>query len=320
MPAEIIDILSFQKFLEEKVFQGKNIIIKKNTRGGNSLNFLAQTEKNVCFIKLLPTEDSERIEYLRSILTIINHYPSFYSAHLCPDVPQFLNYQNFCVLIMNFIFGRKLKYYQLTPKVISSIAATYREFSKIPFAEAGLALPDRSALEIYESNQEEIEKLLKSRNFRIKHMAARLLRYNQLFFNSIPEIKENLALIHGDASLNNMLCDDNGKIAFLDLELMRFGHPVEDAAELILSSLLSHAVFFTPQERIRELTEAVDETAGFSAQEWQYGICMHYLYYICRRLRGGKLFKSYRKDWLVLQYLRKFKVIYAMFKSSGSAI
>lgn len=320
MTDDITDIRTFQKFLQNKVFQTAELKLEKITRGGNSVNFLARTGDNICFVKLLPSDDVQHIARLRGILETAANCSSFYTARLYADVPQFLNYENFCVLIMNFISGSKLKYYQLTPATIPAIIETYRHFTEVPFAAAGVVLPPRTPGELYLSNKKDIEKLTDSAKGRHRRMADKLLHYNRLFFDSAPKIKAGSAVIHGDASLNNMLCDKNRRIAFLDLELIRFGHPVEDAAELILSALLSHAVFLTPRSRIKELLCAVHDSAFFSDAEWCYGICMHFLYYISRRLRGGKLFKSFRKDWLVLQYLRKFETIYAMIKSGGSAI
>lgn len=304
-----IDINDLKSFLEKQFFSDQPIELKKINRGGNSLNYFAQTDNKAYIIKLISKEDKPHYRRLEKIFNFFPKFADFYTAHPAQIKKQNCFYKQYKVFIINFIQGKKLKFYELTPSCVPLIADNYRQFCKIDFSTADFILPARIPEDLYKQNKEQLESYLTGQSAYKRHIAKQFLHYNELFFNSVPSIKTQDSIIHGDASLANMLLDKQNRIAFLDLELIRFGKRTEDIAELFLSALLPHYIFLTPQKKLLSLIRAANTETEFTAREWQYGICMHFLFFICRRLRGGKLFKSLRKDWLALRYLRKFETI-----------
>lgn len=303
---------TLQQFLEKEIFKEPLKVLKEITRGGNSINYKAETNHLAYLIKLIPLEEKDNAKRLIDLLSYLENYPDFYTAHLQHKTMAILE-QNI-IIVTDFITGHKLKYFELTPQTLDSIMKTYQNFSEIPFERCDFVGTQRQAKLLYEKNKQQLEELISRKNGQQKRLCLKMAEYNQIFYDSVPEINRKLSIIHGDASLNNLLVDAQNRTAFLDLELIRQGFPVEDAAELLLASLLPHYIFLSPRRKLKTLVQAINDRTDFTSTDWQYGIGLHFLHYINRRLRGGKLFKSYRKDWLVLRYLKKFDLITKMLK------
>lgn len=310
----ILDTEVLENFLAKTVFHEKLKSLQKINRGGTSVNFKAITSSGCYAVKLLPNKNKNRISRLCNILTSLNDYPDFCTAHLYNNLEPVI-YKDCTIIVTNFIAGKKLKYFELNANVMQNIITNYEQFQKITFAPEKLAYPMRTAKQLYNDNKKLLQNISQTAKPYQRNIVNTLENYNKIFYNLTPSLNnKKISIIHGDASLNNMLFNHKGEAYFLDLELIRYGYPFEDAAELLLSALLPHYIFTLPKKRLTNLINEINSIAHFKTEEWIYGICHHFLYFICRRLRGSKLFTSYRKDWLFLQYLKKFSKIIKLVK------
>jgi apolipoprotein N-acyltransferase len=297
-------------FLEESVFRASFDDFYEMTRGGNSFNYVAKTPDGSYAVKLIFPNRKAAFERIRNILNFMNHCPEFNTVRCVFQTD--LTFHDYGILITNFIEGRKIGYRELTPSVMQSVMDTYCCFQKLALSDEDFVLPCCTPKEMFEQNQKTIEKMKRSAKKSQAQVFQKLLDFNEYVYRKTPDLNAELSVLHGDASLNNMLYDFQKRVAFLDLEQMRYGYPVEDAAELICSALLPRYVFFVPTKQLKILIDAVNERTHWSSQVWQYGICLYFLNSLSRRLFGNKLFLSRRKTWLFMQHIKKFDTVYAL--------
>lgn len=109
--------------------------------------------------------------------------------------------------------------------------------------------------------------------------------------------------------MNNAIEDINKNIALLDFELIRYGYPVEDMAELLLSSLLQHCIFIIPKKHMEQLIKHINKIFNFTYEQWLYGINLYFLNLVYKRLKSKKLFNSMRKSILFTLNIKKYNDI-----------
>lgn len=304
--ASIFNLSDFGHFLENTVLNETVLSVKEITCGGTSYNFMVRTSAAKYIAKAISVEDMPRVQRLCSIYKTLESHSHFLTARAVFETAEPLVYQGYAILFSNFISGQKLKYFQLKPEVVAPMCETYKQFQKLSLNQYGLSYEHRHLGDLFAENEEALSQICARKSSYARRVGEKLRNIQQKILNRTPHLAVPETLIHGDASLNNIIYCPNGQIAFLDLELIRYGYPVEDAAELILSALLPHHIFFTPEARLKALISEFNKYAAFSKEEWIYGVCSHFLFFIKRRLRGNKLFRSYRKDWLFFRYLKKF--------------
>lgn len=100
--------------------------------------------------------------------------------------------------------------------------------------------------------------------------------------------------------------DKNGRIYTIDFERLRYGYVGEDAMFLILSALLPHSIFILPKRHLISLLQYLKNVHLFTKNELLYGTGKYFQFLIQRRIYSSKFLKSVHKDWLFLQYLKKY--------------
>lgn len=305
------NIKKFKVFLEEKIFCAPLTSFKKINRGGSSFNFLAQYAQNSYLIKLLPKDNMPRIERLCQILSFFSRNPDFTTPHLVKEGDACgFDCGDYRAVVLNYIPGRKIKFFELSKAMLNPIIAAYKIFQSLEWENQSFILPQRSVKEIYNSNKLKIEELRQAnKGFFQQKLLAELDQINQSIYSStvLPDCPP--AVIHGDASLNNMIIDQNGKAVFLDFEMVRHGFIIEDVTEFIFAAVLPHYVFLFPKRMLLKIMTRINQNRHFSKQEWLYGTNLYFLYLIQRRLNGTKFLKSFRKDFLFLTHLKKHQKI-----------
>lgn len=301
-----MNLLKLKSFLSNDVFH-KNIIVLKNlNRGGSSTNLICQTLDNKYLIKLLPNKNIKRTEHLLDILTSLKKVPEIYTSHVVEfNQKQYFEFEEYVVIIIEFLDGKKLKYHELDKTVLDKIFSSYQHIKKLDYT----CLNQRTIPEIYAENKELINEISANKLCFLKKKILNAINNLNESLNSNISPKGKPVIIHGDASLNNMIEDKNKNIALLDFELMRLGFEVEDWSEFLISSLSQHYIFSFPEKKFAELVVYVNELMNFSKQDWQYGINLYFLNLIKKRLKSKKLFKSIRKAMLFTLNFRKYQII-----------
>lgn len=299
------DILKFQSFLEKNVFQSPLQQFSELTRGGMSENFFAQTADYAVVIKLLPAEQKDRAQRLCQILQTVSAIPDFSTPGLVSIHSRpYFEYGASIGLVMPFVPGRKLKNSEITPVYAQKVIAQYNKFSDHDFTSADFVGSFIRAEEIHQENHERISTLIQKDSGYFKRKTLKFLQeINDQIYAEIPHLEKPFSVIHGDASLNNMLLNPDGSITFLDFEFIRYGYTVEDAVFLIFSILTPR--LFLSRRLLKMMAQEAQKAYHFTFEEWTFAVNRYFLTLLQRRLRGNKLLKSPRKDWLFLRIMQR---------------
>lgn len=307
-----INIKNLEKFLQTDILSTKVKKLEKITRGGTSLNFICQTDKNKYLIKAIKKEQLNRAVRLCDILNELKKHPSIYTAHLKTfNKKCIFEFEDWLILLIEYIDGKKLSHHQLTPKLIDKINDSYKHIANLKLDN----LFQKQLENIYLENKDILSNLLSGNKNYIKCKILNSIHALNEKLSTKFVIKRNPQVIHGDASLNNLLKDSNQQVALLDFELIRTGYPVEDWAEFFISSLYQHQIFFFSTTKLKKLILHCNNIFSFTSTDWNYGINLYFLNLINKRLKSQKIFKSIRKDFLFCLNNRKYEVISDLIKS-----
>lgn len=295
----------FQSFLEERILKTPLLQFTRLTRGGTSQNFLAHTADCTVVIKLFPNSQIKRAQRLCRILQTVSTIPDFSTPGLISfNAQPYFEYDGYVGLAMPFMPGRKLKNSEITPAYARKVIVQYNKFLTFDFAETDFINDFISTEEIYRENQEKINNLQQKNSSFLKRKTLNFLQENNAqIYKDIPFLEKTLTVIHGDASLNNMLLCPNDNIAFLDFEFIRYGYAIEDVVSLIFS-ILTPRLFFS-RRLLKMMVLEANNAYHFTFEEWKFAINRYFLTLLQRRLRGHKLLKSARKDWLFNRIMRR---------------
>ena len=305
-----INLMNLKKlkcFLENEALHKEIVYLKNLNQGGTSINLTCKTADAKFLIKILPNTNIKRAERLLRILNSLKQISNIYSPNIIEfNEKQWFEFDNYIILIIEFINGKKLKYKELNETHLNKIYTSYQYIQQLQLD----ALPQRKPEEIYKENKEMIEQLLKTENnFLKKKVLNKLNRFNNLL-NIDTKCVDTPVIIHGDASLNNTIEDLNKNIALLDFEMIRYGYIVEDWTEFLLSSVLQHSILFIPKRHLEKLIKITNNLFEFDIEQWKYGVNLYFLNLISKRLKSKKLFKSTRKAILFILNIKKHKQIY----------
>ncbi len=305
------DLKCFEKFLADNILHTQTVKLQKLTKGGSSLNFRAKTEEGVYVIKLLLKTALKKIQHISELLQELQHVPGFYTARqIFPNNRDYFEYDGYIGIVQTYINGRKIKSFELLPDFLAKVYKNYQLMQNVSFKNESIILPFRSGKELFEDNKKQIAKLrLTCHNFLQLKFLNIVEKYNEEIFYNCIEPNKPQTIIHGDFSLNNILLDDKQNVAFLDFEFLRYGYASEDFMMLVLSALLQHSVFFIQQQQLELLIKHLKLQNGFSKEEVLYGIHKYFQFLIHRRLHNSKIFKSVRKNWLFVLYLKKYHLV-----------
>lgn len=308
-----LSVAKFHKFLETEVFCEPVIDIEEISCGGSSYNFFCQTPANSYVIKLLNKKDNARMARIHKILQTFEQNPDFHACALAKTINSYFFYMDFAVLVMLKISGFEIRYKDFNKTLLLSVIKNYRQFLKVKFDNTDIIYPLRAPEFFYKRIDNKINELQKS-NLGIfrTYLVSIISNLCRKIYDNVPKINSEQIIIHGDASLNNMIMQRNGCIAFLDFEQLRYGYAIEDISQLLLSSLLQHQVLGFPKRQIKELIEVANRHCKFKKSEWIYGIHLYFLGLAYRRLMGPKFLKSLRKDILFVIHLKKYNKISAL--------
>ncbi|MBE6450870.1 MAG: hypothetical protein E7016_02770 [Alphaproteobacteria bacterium] len=301
-----INIKKFKQFLEQNVFFNDVKSLKHINRGGTSCNFVLTSTDTKYLLKAINKQQFSRVIKLCNILQALEKEHNIYSPHLIKfqNKPYF-EYDQWLILIIEFIDGKKLSAKQIDNQLIDKIFSSYQNIKNLNFDTS----EKRCIKNIYAENKDMLDKFLfENKNFIKRKILQSVYTLNEKLNNkTMPE--KALQIIHGDASLNNCLKDANNQIALLDFELIRLGYPVEDWAEFLISSLFQHQIYFFSTKKLKNLILHCNKLFLFEKSDWQYGIDLYFLNLINKRLKSKKLFKSIRKAWLFSLNNKKYQVI-----------
>lgn len=301
-----INCNQLKSYLENHVLGTTIDKLKPINRGGSSLNFLCYTKNKNYLIKAINKEKKERIVKLCNKLQILEKHPLIYTAHLEQFNNQsFFEYENWAIMVISYIKGKKLQYKDITPELIDKIYTSYIHISELKIDAA----PQKNLPLVYEDNKNLISELISANKGKIKQKILQAMYKLNEAVKTDFTLNTEVKIIHGDASLNNCLQDKNKNIALLDFELARYGYEVEDWAEFFLSSISQHSIIFIPQKRLERLIRYTNSLFNFTKQEWIWATNQYFLNLINKRVKSKKLFKSIRKSILFTLNLKKHKSI-----------
>lgn len=297
----------FKSYLEQNIFK-EEITLTPLTKGGTSLNFLSRSENSSVVIKLLFTKDQERIRKMYRILKLFANQKNLYAAHLVSvSGLETFTYQEYTGFFINHINGQKISFSKLNPVILDQIFDNYQHFLKIDFSKEDFISPIIRPAKIYDDNKSALSEAYPQAGFVQKLFFKKFAQANVHTFARIVLYSQKTSIIHGDATLNNMLVDQDGKIAFLDFEFIREGYLIEDFTKLVLSGVLQHHIFSLPKNQLLKIVKQLNCQYGFQKSDWQYGIYLYVLEMIRRRTRKPKALKSFRKNILFLLHLKKIE-------------
>lgn len=304
-----INCEKIKKYVQQHILKTTITYFKPINRGGMSLNFICKTNSKKYIIKAINKEKKERIIKLCNILEALKKEPLIYTAHLETFNNQtFFEYEDKLIIIISYVKGKKISYLELSPLVIDSIYNSYKYIAKLDIE----VLPQKVLMNIYSENKQILGELLKqNKNFIKTKILNAIYKLNESLKTDIS-LEKPLKIIHGDASLNNCLVDDENNVALLDFELMRYGYEIEDWAEFLISSLSQHSILFIPKNRLSQLIGYTNTLFNFTKQEWIYGINLYFLNLLNKRIKSKKLFKSIRKAALFTLNINKKRSIYSV--------
>lgn len=301
-----INIKKFKQFLEQNVFFNDVKSLKHINRGGTSCNFIVNFTDTKYLLKAIKKHQLPRVIRLCNILQALEKEQKIYSPHLIKfqNKPYF-EYDQWLILIIEFIDGKKLSAKQIDNQLIDKIFVSYQNIKNLNSDTS----EQRHIENIYAENKDMLDKFLfENKNFIKRKILQSVYTLNEKLNNKTIPAKVP-QIIHGDASLNNCLEDANKQIALLDFELIRLGYPVEDWAEFLISSLFQHQIYFFSTQKLKNLILHCNKLFLFEKSDWQYGIDLYFLNLINKRLKSKKLFKSMRKAWLFSLNNKKYQVI-----------
>ena len=143
-----------------------------------------------------------------------------------------------------------------------------------------------------------------------KFLVGKVARHFEKISQTLPkQNKKNQTVIHGDTGPNNFIIGRDGKVYFLDFEMIRFGFLSEDLAQLVLSLVLQHSIWCFDEKLLLKMVRFFNDAFKLSYQDWVYGTDIYFLRLIARRLRSGKFLSSPRKVWLFLKHLQKHEKV-----------
>ncbi len=304
-----INCEKIKNYVQQHILKTTITYFKPINRGGTSLNFICKTNSKNYIIKAISKEKKERTVKLCNILQALKKEPLIYTAHLETFNNQtFFEHEDKLIIIISYIEGKKISPSELSPLIINSIYNSYQHIAKLNIE----VLPQKTLVKTYSENKQILDELLKqNENFIKTKILNAVYKLNESLKTDIL-LEKPLKIIHGDASLNNCLLDDDNNVALLDFELMRYGYEIEDWAEFLISSLSQHSILFIPKNRLLQLIVYVNTLFNFTKQEWIYGINLYFLNLINKRIKSKKLFKSIRKAALFTLNINKKRSIYSV--------
>ena len=294
-----------KSFLSTEVFNEEIDNLKNLNRGGSSTNFVCKTAQKKYLVKLLPASNPQRAERLSNILDSLKKIPQIYTPYIVEfNQKQLFYFEKYIVIVIEFIEGKRIKHHQLNENVLNEIFNSYQHVKDLEIS----TLPQINIKETYLENIKLINNLkTKHIGYFKKKILDMMYSFNEAI-NTDIKLESKPVVIHGDASLNNIMEDKNKKIVMLDFELMRIGYPCEDWAEFLISSLAQHSIFSFPDKKFAQLVVDVNKLMNFSKMDWQYGINVYFLRLLNKRLKAKKLFKSIRKALLFILNKNKLKI------------
>ena len=277
-------------FLRKEQIFPQILSIKEIYCGGSSYNFAVKTEQNKFFLKLISANRTNAYLQLKHLLSQLDFlYP----------LPK-EKFENFYLLAMPYVIGRKLKYKDCSPELFAKLQAEYSKFQACDVAKEYIR-PQQNMPKMIEKISECLQK--------DTSLAGRLL--SKYFWQKIkPELvclESSAKFIHGDLTANNILLDKNGSPYLLDFEQIRYGYEIEDICYLFLQlsgfrGLWGRIGHFA---RLRKMIEPLLQNE-ISAEYWLYGVQMFYLNHLYRRLVNPKKHSSFRKEMCLLWSLRQY--------------
>ena len=307
-----IHLASFKNFLEHNLFKTDIHYLKNINRGGSSINFVCNVKSEKFIVKAIKKDYFERAQRLCDILNSLKSEPLIYTAYAKDFDGKFIfEYENWLILVIEYIDGCNINNNQLNTEIIDKICLSYKHFKNLKIN----ALAQKDSNKIYLETKDKLNELLSNNKSFIKcKILQSMYRLNEKLKSEIL-LKQEPQIIHGDASLNNLLKDKNNQIAILDFELVRLGYPIEDWAEFLISSLFQNQIFFFSTKKLKHLVCHLNTLFNFTRQDWQYGINLYFLNLLNKRSKARKLFKSIRKAYLFTFNHRKLDAINKMLDS-----
>lgn len=289
---------NLRKFIIEKQLFSGFSGLKEIYTGGSSYNFrvkagICREKESEFLLKLL--RDFEAWQKLSKILSVLE------KKHDLP-VDKFENYY---LLAMPYIDGRKLKYSDCSPDLFKALLQKYDDMQYL------------NKPEIIIGEAHNLNRLLKNISEKLSQkedIFSQLIKkyFVQKVRNELVCLKTETGVVHGDLTANNIMMDKQGRVHLLDYGSLRFGHPMEDFAGLVLQ-LSGFRGMFGSLRRFTRLKKMLDNEEKYSLEEWLYGVQAFYLRTLLRHINNTKKWNNYRKKFCLLtsltSYFRLAKII-----------
>ncbi len=276
-------------FLRKEQIFPQILSIKEIYCGGSSYNFCVKTAQDKFFLKLISAERGIFLHLKKVLFQMDFLYP----------LPE-EKFENFYLLAMPYVCGRKLKYADCSPELFAKLQAEYTKFQACELP-AEFIHPQQNMPKMIAKISECLQK--------DKSLAGRLL--NKYFWQKIkPELvclESSSKFIHGDLTANNILVDKSGTPHLLDFEQIRYGYGIEDICYLFLQLSGFRGLWgrIGRFNKLRKMMEPLLQNE-ISPEYWLYGVQLFYLNHLYRRLTNPKKHGSFRKEMCLLWSLRQY--------------
>ena len=244
--------------IENEIFENITYI-REIYEGGSTYNFYVRTNINEYILKLIPNEKFDMYNRLVYILSTMNLFVPI-------KIDSFDNYK---MLVITFINGRKLRYKNITDTLVKKLFMQYKKMQSCKIDKQYI----RSQYISVDMAQDIQNKFDEDKSF-----IAGLI--NKYFFTKFKEQlyvkpKTNI-FIHGDFTANNILIGKDNNPNLIDFDCLRFGYEIEDFAGLVLQlsgfrGLIGNIKYF------KKLYNLINKNSIYSKDDWIYGIQHFYL-------------------------------------------
>ena len=294
-----------KSFLQNEVLKTSLKSVRPLNKGGTSENYMLLSDKQEWLLKVLEKKQKERAERLVEIYQNLEKIKGLNTPH----VLEFREFDEKYLILMNFIEGEKLKPSKITDNVLQKLKENYQALMSADFSNKDFVRPLLKPADYEKDIKKEIKKMSNQNAFE-KFLVGKVARYFEKISQTLPkQSKKNQMVIHGDTGPNNFIIGRDGKVYFLDFEMIRFGFLSEDLAQLVLSLVLQHSIWFFNEKLLLKMVRFFNDAFKLSYQDWVYGTDIYFLRLIARRLRSGKFLSSPRKVWLFLKHLQKHEKV-----------
>jgi thiamine kinase-like enzyme len=282
--------------------------------GGASLNYKISLENKSLLLKVLPLSKRARGENLLLIYQNLGMIENLASANLCaPTKSDFLLFKDYILIFMDFIEGRRMEIKDLCPHELSQIIQNEIILSRAVFQKTDFIAKPLTPQNLFENTLDRLQKIKQTSS--LLFYQKRIFEILQNIFENAPQINKSPCLIHGDTGPNNFILNKQGKLFFIDFEMIRYGQLSEDLAQFLLSPLLQHSIWFFNQKKFIESVMFFNNSFDLSFNDWLYGVSIYFLRLANRRLSSPKILKSPRKAWLFYKHLQKYEKILKLLKT-----